>query len=601
MPPSSLFRPDEFSESAGVYLMKDAKGRILYVGKAKSLRRRLASYFRSPEDLAPKTRALMARVLSIDTLLTATEKEALLLENSLIKKHRPRYNILLRDDKQYLLFKLTKQTDYPRLTVARKAERDGAAYFGPFTSATDAKETWRLIGRVFPLRKCTDRTLHNRVRPCLYHYIGQCLAPCVNDVPRDEYAGLVEKVEMLLGGRSEELIRDLEARMREASAALAFERAAILRDQVRAVRRTLERQATVLPGGGDLDAAAVAPAAGGLGLCLLFVRQGRMIGQKTFFWPDLGPEDGPEAVAAALVQFYGPERLIPGLVLLPWPIEDETVEQVLAERRGAGISLRPPRSTVEKQLLDMARRNAAQAAPRQDQPGLAEALARALHMAEPPGRIECVDVSHLQGEATRAGHVVFLQGEPARNENRAYALDDTGGDDYRALGQWTERRLVSGPPWPDLVLIDGGRGQLEAVRRSLAEAGQEGLFALASIAKAGRRAGELGDQIFLPGRKNPLPLRPGSPEMLFLQRLRDAAHAFVIGRQRRARRSGLMQSELLSLPGIGPKTAKLLWDNFASVEEMLAASEADLAAVPGLGRKKARVVHAALQSLHAGG
>lgn len=611
MPSAIDFSPSDYPDEPGVYLMKDARGRVIYVGKALSLRRRLASYFRPPETLAAKTAVLMTRAASIDTLLTTTEKEALLLEDSLIKKHRPRFNILLRDDKQYLLFKLTRRDRYPRLTVTRKAERDGAAYFGPFTSAAAAKETWRIIGRVFPLRKCSDRTLANRVRPCLYHYIHQCQAPCVLDVDLQDYAAIVAKVEMLLAGRSEELVRDLEVRMREASDALAFESAAQYRDQLRAVRQTLERQATVLPGGGDLDAAAVAPAGGGLGLCLLFVRQGRLIGQKTFHWQGLSSEDGPEAVAAALAQFYGPGRLVPPLVLLPWELDDavlpealpdvlpDALADVLAERRGGAVSLRPPRTSVEKRLLEMARRNAARAV-REDDEMLAEVLARALHLSGPPERIECVDVSHLQGEATRAGHVVFVRGEPLAAENRAYDLGDMGGDDYRALAAWTEKRLQSGPPWPDLVLVDGGRGQLDAVRRTMVKAGHEGLWALASIAKAGRSGGELGDEIHLPGRKNPLPVRAGSPELLFLQRLRDAAHDFVIGRQRAARRKGLAKSELLSLPGIGPKTARLLWDAFGTLDAMLAADVKALAAIRGLGARRARSVHEALRGLRGG-
>ncbi len=598
------FIPSDYPDAPGVYLMKDARGRILYVGKAVSLRRRLASYFRPAETLAPKTRALMSRVEGIDVLLTNTEKEALLLENSLIKKHRPRYNIVLRDDKQYLLFKLTRRSDWPRLTVTRKAERDGSAYFGPFTSASAAKETWRIIGRVFPLRKCSDRTLANRVRPCLYHYMKQCPAPCVLDVDRDEYAAVVGKVEMLLAGRSEDLVRDLDARMREASDAMAFEQAAVFRDQIRAVRQTLEQQSTVLPGGGDLDVAAPAPAAGGLGLCLLFVRQGKLIGQKAFHWQGLTPEDGPEAVAAALMQFYGPGRLVPPLVLLPWAAGEadipESLAEVLAERRGAAVALRPPRSSVEKKLLEMARRNAAQAVATGSE-ALAEGLSRALHLARPPERIECVDVSHLQGEATRAGHVVFVQGEPLVAENRAYDLGDMGGDDYRALAMWASRRLESGPPFPDLVLVDGGRGQLGAVRQAMAGAGREDEWGLASIAKAGRSGGELSDEIYIPGRKNPLPVRPGSTVLLFLQRLRDAAHDFVIGRQRAARRKGgLARSELLSLPGIGPKTARQLWDAFGSIEAMAAASEDDLAAVPGFGKKRARAVRSALDVLRRG-
>ncbi|MEW5771977.1 MAG: excinuclease ABC subunit UvrC [Thermodesulfobacteriota bacterium] len=606
------FTPKEYPAAPGVYLMKDASGRILYVGKAKDLRRRLASYFRGQGRLTPKTRLLVDRVRTVDVMGTATEKEALLLENSLIKKHRPRFNITLRDDKSYVLFRLSKADDWPRLTMTRRVVRDGSAYWGPFTSALAARETWKLLGKVFPLRKCRDAAFRNRVRPCLHHHLGQCLGPCVLSVPREEYAALVRRVEQFLSGRSADLGRQIEAEMRQASEDMRYEEAARLRDQLKALRATVERQAAVLPGGGDLDAAALAASDQGLALAVLFVRQGRLLDKAAFFWPGLGLEEGPEAAASFLGQFYWGTRFIPERILLPFPPDDPALAEMLSERRGGRVVLAAPRTADEKRLLEMARANAAEAAARErerEAGGPPPGLARALHLAGPPERVEGVDVSHLAGEGVRVAQAVFVAGLPRPDEHRAYVFPELegGGDDYRAMAAWVGRRLASGPPWPDLALLDGGRGQLAAAVRAMEEAGLAGAFPLAAIAKApgeegrpDRRAGALADRVFLPGRVNPVPLKPGSPELLFLQRVRDAAHDLAIGRQRRARRRELLRSGLESLPGVGEKTARLLWDAYGSLEAMAAATADDLARLPGLGKKKAAALAAALKSLTSG-
>lgn len=725
-------------DTPGVYLYKDATGRILYVGKAKHLRKRIASYFReaaegAPPPQTPKTLAMLRQAERLDTLSTTTEKEALLLEASLIKKHRPRYNIVLRDDKQYVLFRLQKKHPYPRLDIVRAVRRDGAQYYGPFTSAGAARATWKAIHRAFPLRRCTDRALENRVRPCLYHFIGQCLAPCVFDVPQDEYAALVQRVEMLLSGRSGELVGQLRTEMETASEALEFERAAELRDQIRAVERTVERQAAVLPGGGDLDVVGIVDTGGGLGLGVLFVRQGAVLDGRAFLWPGLGFEEAPELLLSFLGQFYGPHSAIPTRIVVPWlpvtegtegtgendaagtspttavplspegldasaapeassplaePAESEeldalapphppaplspqaatdmslrAIEETLADLRGGPVRIVAPRSPEENRLVDMAAANAREHARRETEAPLPDLLARALHLPAPVRRVEAVDISHTGGRSTRAGMVVFEDGRPVRDAWRAYALDRpagspadlpatdasgslpdslpngqpvdppngfadeemdgqadevpetspantgqpptfTAGDDYAALAEWARRRIASGPPWADLVLIDGGRGQLSAVHRAVREAGGEGLFALASIAKArtedgraDRRAGNVADRIFLPGRTNPLPLRDGAPELLFLQHVRDAVHDFAIGRHRRARAGAALTGELQRVEGVGPKTARLLWDRFGTLAAMRAASEKDLAEVPGIGPRRARQIHQRLKEM----
>lgn len=672
--------PASIPLTPGVYLYKDEKGRVIYVGKARILRRRVLSYFRQ-DGLPAKTVAMLAKARSIDYLSTNTEKEALLLEASLIRKHKPHYNIILRDDKQYVLFRLDTLAAFPRLEIVRQARRDRARYFGPFTSAAAARETWKLINRAFGLRHCSDRLMKNRVRPCLYHHIQSCPAPCLQLADPAEYQEAVRRVCELLQGRSDELLASLESQMEAAAGELEFERAARLRDQIRAVRRTVERQAAVLPGGGDLDAIGLAAVAGGLALGIVFVRAGAVNDGRTFHWPGLEMEDAPELLASFLAQFYQNQASPPPRIVLPWlppDSEDEEVaagdlelaspdalvlteengqtadshpgrhddlpgkeqaaclgngqqepagqeageqqtasqacqnsgtrallEQIFSERRGAAVRIAIPRNQDEHTLVDMATENArAQALRRKDEnANLPARLAKALHLPAAPLRIECVDVSHSSGQQTRVGMVVFADGQPARQDYRIYSMPDSN-DDYATLHAWVARRLESGPPWPDLLLIDGGRGQLAAVERGFAEAGESGLIPLAAIAKArdengqaDRRAGNTADRIFIPGRVNALPLRDGCPEILFLQNIRDAAHRFSISRHRRARGKAALSGELMRLPGIGPATARLLWDGFGSLEAIRNAGPEALAALPGIGPAKAARIREKLAKL----
>ncbi|HML53015.1 MAG TPA: excinuclease ABC subunit UvrC [Solidesulfovibrio magneticus] len=680
------FEPKNFPMSPGVYLMKGARGKILYVGKAKNLRSRLSSYFRNDAGLTVKTAALVAKVEGVDVLLTASEKEALLLESSLIKKHRPRYNIVLKDDKNYILFKLDKRSPFPRLAFTRRVERDGAAYFGPFTSAAAARATWKELGRAFPLRKCGDRAMANRVRPCLYHSIGQCLAPCVLAVDPGEYAALVRRVEAFLTGRSAEVLRAVEREMEQAAEELAFEKAAGLRDLLRAMKKTVEGQATVLTRLIDIDVVGLAAVATGVGLCVLFVRQGRLLDRKTFFFPGVAADEARGAAVTAMLQFYRPESFIPPRIVVPevltaaeaagsgalaatadpasaakerpgptpagssgvglaearlteadasilaaTPVADDrqdhgadlaerlsatttadeagdavadsqALAEILEERRGAALRLGPPRGREERKLLAMAEANAgraaeeaAKAAERDVLPSLAKAFGLPRL-----SRLEAVDVSHLGGKGVRVGLVVFEEGAPKKSDYRSYGFPETEGssDDYLALAAFAAKRAEAGPPWPDLLLIDGGKGQLAAVERALGQAGAGGAFALASIAKGDRRSqNEMEDVIFVPGRKNPLGLRPGSSELLFLQRVRDTVHDYSIGRQRLARKKTGLRSDLLALPGIGPKTARLLWEAFGSTAAMRAASVETVRERTGLGPARAAQVVAALQAL----
>ena len=627
-----------FPAEPGVYLFKDASGKIIYAGKARRLRQRLASYFRSSLALTAKTRLMLEKAESIDILRTATDKEALLLEASLIKKYRPRYNILLRDDKEYLLFRISGSHPYPRVEMLRRNQRRGKAqdkgerWFGPFSSGFAARETWKLIHKHFPLRRCRDIAFANRTRPCLYHDMGQCLAPCVLPVPQEKYRHMLDEAALLLSGKSRELLSGLTKDMLRASEDLRFEEAASLRDRIRAVESTIERQSVVLDGKRTLDLIGVAQVPEGLALGVLFVREGLLIDGRNFFWPGFAVEDMPELLAGFLSQFYldrqGLGESIPPRVAVPWlPESPETdaeisiagLEAALTEIRGRPVYITRPKDSDEDSLLLMAASNAREAAKSTAQPSMADLLARRFRAAKPVRRIESVDVSHTGGQQTRAGLVVFEDEQPLPHAYRVYALDENlndagaeGGDDYAAIKAWAKRRAAKAQenPWPDLLLIDGGKGQLAAVLRAFSEAGirtgtQEGdAFILASIAKArnedgkaDRRAGNISDRIFLPGRTNPLALAAGSPELLFLQRIRDTAHDFSLGRHRQARAAATLSGELTRLPGVGPKLARALFERFGSLTAMADAGEGALASVPGIGRQRAKAIAARLALL----
>ena len=646
--------PQTIPSCPGVYLYKDAAGQVLYVGKARLLRRRVLSYFR--QDAPRKAQAMISHAVSVDFLTTTTEKEAFLLEASLIKKYRPHYNILLRDDKQYALFRLDVKAEFPRLEIVRHARRDTARYFGPFTSALAARETWKLLHRAFPLRRCTDRALRNRVRACLYHHMGQCLAPCMGQVSSADYHVQVDRVCEVLSGKADLLLSQLREEMFKASDALEFETAALLRDQIAAVEKTVERQAVILPKGGDMDVVGLYVDTGGLALGLLFVRNGAVLDGQSFFWPGLDFDDASELLLSFLGQFYL-DRTPPARILVPWiprdreeePLEEtaeegtlqdpeqpgageqsrsertgsdraaeaaaqkgdqfrekELLEQSLGDRRGSPVRLVAPQNAADNRLVDIAQSNAREETLRRaraSEAGPLARVARLLHLEGDLARIECVDVSHTQGRQTRVGMVVYTNGQPDRAAYRVYNMPDSN-DDYATLHAWVARRLESGPPWPDLLLIDGGRGQVASVARALKEAGQEGIFPIAGIAKArdeeghaDRRAGNVADRIFVPGRSNPLPFREGSPELLFLQNVRDATHHFAITRHRRARASAALSGELMRLPGIGTATARLLWDHFGSFARMQEADCDDLVKIPGIGRQKAAKIRACLTAL----
>lgn len=615
--------PATIPQSPGVYLYKDERGRVIYVGKARNLRKRVLSYFR-PTGLPAKTVAMLAKAVSIDYIATTTEKEALLLEASLIKRHRPHYNIVLRDDKQYALFRLNVKQDFPRLEITRRTRRDGAKYFGPFTSSLAARETWKLIHRAFPLRRCADRAMKNRIRPCLYYHMGQCQAPCMGLVDKKDYKKSVQEVSDLLSGNSAQLLDKMRREMDLAADDLDYEQAARLRDQIRAVEKTVEKQAAILPGVKDVDAIDIYPAKKGMALGIVFVRNGAVSDGRAFYWPGLKNEDASELLATFLGQFYS-QAQPPPRILLPWKpdhqadpddnadnSEDDfwdnlqTLEQALSERRNGAVRLVTAKDASDTQLLDIARTNAIEEARRkqnQDASLILENLGKILGLKKTPRRIECVDVSHISGRQTRVGMVVYEDGVPKKDDYRVYAMPDSS-DDYATLHAWVARRLESGEPWPDLLLVDGGKGQIASVEKAFVDAGKTGLIPIAGIAKArdeygraDRRAGNVADRIFIPGRSNPLSFRAASPELLLLQQIRDSTHQFAISSHRKARRSAAFSGELMRLPGVGAATARLLWDKFGSLEAMRKATKPELMNVPGIGDKRAEMLIAKLKDL----
>lgn len=585
--------------SPGVYLMKDDQNRIIYVGKAKNIRKRIGSYFRPDPALPLKTRLMMSRVSRIDSISTLSEKEALLLESSLIKKHRPRYNIVLRDDKQYILFRVDRSQNYPALELTRKAKKDGGTYYGPFTSGVFARQTLQIINRLFRLRKCSHKKFRNRVRPCLQYHIQRCLAPCCLDVDPGEYRAQLEQVELFLSGKSRELLQRLKASMAEASKRLEYEKAAGIRDQIRAVKETISTQSVDIPAGIDMDVFDIAQSKGGLCAGIIFVRQGKVLDNKNFFWPDRDVSESGEmekTIISILSQYYGPDKFIPQKIVLPVTVHDQSISQLLSEYRGSKVKIIKARGKNMKSLLQMVKTNCLDYALKAERSSKIS-LAEPLRLNNEPVRIECVDVSHQSGEHTRVGSVVFEHGEPVKSMYRIYNLDHVRpGDDYQAMRRFIERRKKSAQSWPDLLLLDGGPGQLGTVIKALEKSGLSGAVPLAAISKGPSRSksGQR-DQVFVPGRKNPLPLNPSSPELLYLQRIRDEAHRFVLGSMRKASGKKLLDSRLESIPGIGPKKAAALWKYFNDLDLIKAAGTDELVKIPGFGPGTAKKIHAAVK------
>jgi excinuclease ABC subunit C len=596
-------------QASGVYLFKDGGGRVLYVGKAANLKHRLSSYLKNPARHDPKTGLMLKKMTGVDFLLTATEKEALILERNLIKEHRPRFNVELRDDKNFLCLRLNLKEDFPALRFVRRFARDGALYFGPYAAAGHVRETLKVMQQAFGLRTCKERSFARRSRPCLNAQVGRCLAPCAVQVSREAYGQAVQEAVQFLRGRGRQVLARLKGDMAQAAADLDFERAAVLRDRITAITRTLERQDMARLAAGDRDVIGVAADHGQFLILVLMVRGGLVTGSREYFFPETPA--GGDLLGAFLKQYYSEERPLPDEILLPQDLADRRLlSEVLSEQKGRAVKLvaggggqgsRTPapsphvNSKSERaRLLALAAENARAALKRRG-PGVSPAAAledlqARLELAGMPQRLECLDISTLQGGQPVGALVAFSAGVPDKSGYRRFRIRKVAGqDDYAMLREVVRRHYgKEGQTRPDLLVVDGGKGQLQAVRQALKEVGLENLPAVA-LAKAGETPGGevVPDRLFLPGRKNPKFLPANAPGWLLLLRLRDEAHRFALSYHRRRARRELVASVLSQTPGIGPVRQKKLLQHFAGLEEMKAATAEELMAAAGMSRKVA--------------
>lgn len=581
LPPDLSAYPDQ----PGIYLYRDAKGKILYVGKARSIRKRLASYFAAgPKH--PKTEALLAEFVSIDTVVANTESEALALENAFIKKHRPRYNILLRDDKTYPYIKVTTGEEWPRAHVTRRVLKDGHSYFGPFLPARTCRGAMRMVQRMFQIRTCRIEIDGNLPRPCLYHDMHACLAPCVAGLTtKAAYDDAVRDVVLFLSGRNEELAPRLRQKMEAAAEAEGFEMAAAYRDCLRTVEELAQKQRVQSLAGEDVDVFGDFADGGNLAVSVLHVRGGAVLDTREFFWEGIGDFDRDELWVALLSQYYDATTFLPKEVHLPDEVPEEAlapVEEWLTERRGSRVTVRTPKRGAAFDRVRIARDNARTSHVRRFRT-LREAgekatlaLARALDLDRRPSRIECFDISHFQGSDTYASCVVFVDGHPAKEEYRAFRIDRPVPDDFASIAEAVtrryERRRSEGEALPDLLVIDGGKGQLSAALGALDRIGVE----LPAVGLAKRE-----EELFVPGRSMPIVLARRNAGLKLLQRARDEAHRFGLKHHRKARSRRTLQSPLLAVPGLGPKSVRALLTVFGSAEAVLAATGPALAAAAG--------------------
>jgi excinuclease ABC subunit C len=567
----------------GVYLFKDAAGEILYIGKAASLADRVRSYFLKGADHSPKTRLLVGQIADLETIVTRSELEALILESNLIKRHRPKLNVVLRDDKQYPYLRLPIKENFPRLSIVRRVQKDGALYYGPYTPAGALRETLKVIKKVFPLATCTIEIDGKAERACIEFEIKRCMAPCTGNQSKEDYQKIVTQVRQFLEGRDRELLDELRAQMDAAAEREEFEEAARLRDRLFKIERTLEKQRITQTTATDQDVIGIARQGTAVDLQLLFVRGGLLIGRKDFFWRQAAEASDEELVRSAIEQFYNKDGQPPKELLLPVDLDDAIViEEWLTDKRGDKVQLVAPERGAKHQLLLLAEENAAAAVTEHLRDELldrqaGEELQRLLRLDRPPARIEGFDISNTMGNQSVASMVVWEQGQLKKSDYRRFKIQTvTGANDFASMQEVVRRRYrdTEDLARPDLVLIDGGLGQLAAAMEGLKQAGQPGM-AVIGLAKA---RGEKDERIFLPGRKNPILLRANSPATHLVQRIRDEAHRFALTFHRKLRSKALLSSHLDQIIGIGEIRRASLLRRFKTLEGLAAASDEDLRA-----------------------
>jgi excinuclease ABC subunit C len=579
----------------GVYMFKDAKGQIIYVGKAKELRTRVRNYFREGADGRYHIQFLVQRVRDLEYIVTSTEQEALILENNLIKKHRPRYNIFLKDDKTYVNVRLNVDHAFPRLTVVRKPRKDKARYFGPYASAGSVRATLRMLGRIFPMRTCSDQELANRKRPCLYYYIKRCPAPCVDYIDAQAYQDTVSKVTMFLKGRGDELVKALKDKMDLQSAERQYETAARTRNQLVAVQRTLEKQRITSPKEAQRDIFGVYREREKMAIHSLYVRDGKMTGGDAYYF-DNANLSGGEHLASFLNQFYQRGGVIPAEILVSDEIDEKAaLEEYLGERREGMVKIRVPQRGELKRLVELATKNAQHVLMERGVVGrnaeLLEELQDLLELKKYPRRIECFDISNFRGRDAVASQVTFIDAEPAKTLYRHYRVRTVkASDDYAMMREILERRLARGikeRTLPDLVVVDGGRGQLGVAIDIVDRLGVEDVEVL-GIAKVradgGKRKVRDKERIYSPLLPEPLLLEGNSEALYLLQRVRDEAHRFAITYHKKLRSKRFETSILDSVPGVGPVIKKRLLAAFGSVDAVRRAGVEELASIQGISR-----------------
>ena len=597
----------------GVYIMRNSSGQVIYIGKAVNLRNRVRSYFQPRAQHTEKTLHLVADVDDIEWIVTRSELEALVLENTLIKRYKPRYNVRLKDDKQYPYIKIHWQEPYPRVTMTRKVLKDGGKYYGPFTSAWAVREALEALRKVFPYVTCDVEREKKKKRACLYYHIGLCAGPCIGAISQEEYREMLKGLEKFLEGDTEEVLEDLRNRMMKAAKNLQFEIAARYRDQIKAAEQIVEKQRVVSTVDVDEDVIAIANDRNEACVQVFVIRRGKLIGRETFFLEKGNDPDQEEILSSFLKQFYDAATYVPSRVLLPRDLDERRIiQEWLKRKRGETVQLRLPSGTEDEELLQMAMENAKEAlrvmlaqwqSDKGRQAEAVSALQEVLGLQRPPVRIEGYDISTLQGTNTVGSMVVFVQGTPKKSEYRRFKIRQVGRigepNDYAAMREMLRRRFrraiessKSAPgdresdKWkvlPDLLLIDGGRGQLNVALEVLEEFGLRNEIPAIGLAKRE-------EEIILPDRDEPIKLPPTSPALRLIVHIRDEAHRFAISYHRRLRSKSSVASILDSVPGIGPRRRRALLRQFGSLEGIKKASVDELASVPGMNRKVAETL-----------
>ena len=585
------------SHSPGVYLMKGKSGKIIYVGKARDLRKRLASYAHFHGAEHSKTGVMIAQIHTVETILTSTEKEALILEASLIKKHRPKYNVILRDDKNYPLIKVTVNETWPRVMMTRRKARDKARYFGPYASTGAMWASLKLLHSVFPLRRCKGKEVKKRTRPCLNSQMQKCLAPCVGGVDKDAYAALVKDVLLVLEGRNKELVKKIKVKMDQAACRLDFEKAALFRDQIVALNKTIEKQVVAGSGSAEQDVFGLAWQGESVAVFILTVRNSMVLGQRSFYLAEpVG--DKCEILSEILKRYYQETDSIPREIVLPFlPDDSQLLQEWLMDLKKSAVHFRVPQRGDVRRLLEMAVTNAEQVFVSLEKKEkawtvLADSLMKTLHLRRRPDRIECLDISNLSGKEAVGSLVCFQQGEKAAKLYRHYKIKTVSGpDDYQMMAEVIGRRLKRGvqeDTLPDLFMVDGGRGQLGIAARIVEEFGLTERIDLVGIAKEKKEEGE---KLYRPGRKNPIKLARHTQLLLFLMNIRDESHRYGITFHRKLRHKKAFASELDEISGIGPSRKNNLLKALGSVGKIKQASVEELAKVPGIGNDQAQIIY----------